>query len=193
MHRHGSTLYRAENLDVRNRHFGSPSDPQVLAEKEGAAEDGEQSTVNPNEVCSLLLTPAEEDLIDEGTRLLSSSPPSSRSDFGPFSALRPFDDADPRELASEGWDSDADWGFGGFEPCDSGMGGRDMGTPRRQKDSADAAAPLRRGKRQRDPWEKNRMLTWENLMLTCDFFQNAMLGKNRMLRKNRMSTWSTFS
>ena len=51
---------------------------------------------------------------------------------------------DPRELAGEGWDSDADWGFGGFEPCDSGMEGRDMGKPRRQKDSAAA-------KRQRDP------------------------------------------
>ncbi len=90
--------------------LGSPSDPQDLAGKEGAAEDGEQSTVNPIEVRSLLPTPAEEDLIDEGTRTRSSSPPSSRSDFGPFSALRPFDDADPRELAGEGWDSDADSG-----------------------------------------------------------------------------------
>ena len=94
---------------------------QVLAEKEGAAEDGEQSTVNPNEVRSLLLTPAEEDLIDEGTRTRSSSPPSSRSDFGPLSALRPFDDADPRELAGKGWDSDADWGFGGFEPLQASV------------------------------------------------------------------------
>jgi ribonuclease HI len=131
--------------------LGSPSDPQVLAEKEGAAEDGKQSTANPNEVRSFLFTPTEEDLIDEGTRTRSSSPPSSRSDLGPFSALRPFDDADPRELAGEGWDSDADWGFGGFEPCDSGMKGRDMGKPRRQKDSAAAAAPLRRSERQRDP------------------------------------------
>ena len=87
----------------------------------------------------------------EGTRTRSSSPPSSRSDFGPFSALRPFDDADPRELAGEGWDSDADCGFGGFVPCDSGLEGRDKGKPRRPKDSAAAAAPLRRGKRQRDP------------------------------------------
>ena len=41
-----------------------------------------------------------------------SSSASSRSDLGPFSALRSFDDADPRELAGEGWDSDADWGYG---------------------------------------------------------------------------------
>ena len=37
-----------------------------------------------------------------------SSSDSSRSDLGPFSALRSFDDADPRELAGEGWDSDAE-------------------------------------------------------------------------------------
>ena len=31
--------------------------------------------------------------------------------------MLPFDDADPRELVGEGWDSDADWGYGGPEPC----------------------------------------------------------------------------
>jgi hypothetical protein len=39
------------------------------------------------------------------TRASSSS--SSRLDFGPYSALRSFDQADPRELAREGWNSDA--------------------------------------------------------------------------------------
>ena len=39
------------------------------------------------------------------------------SDFGPCSAMRPLDDADPRELAREGWDSDADWDYKGPEPC----------------------------------------------------------------------------
>jgi hypothetical protein len=39
------------------------------------------------------------------------------SDFGPCSAMRPLDDADPRELAREGWDSDADWDYRGPEPC----------------------------------------------------------------------------
>jgi hypothetical protein len=60
--------------------LGSPSDPQDLAE--GATGDSEQSTANPIEVRSLLPTPAEEDLIDGGTRTWSSSPLSSRSDFG---------------------------------------------------------------------------------------------------------------
>ena len=75
-------------------------------------------------------------------------PPHSRLDQ---TSVRSFDDADPRELAGEGWDSDADWGFGGFEPRDSEVDGRDTEKPRRQKDSAATAAPLRRGKRQRDP------------------------------------------
>jgi hypothetical protein len=131
--------------------LGSPSDPQDLEEKEGATGEREQSTANPIEVRSLLPTPAEEALIDGGTRTRSSSPPSSRSDFGPFSAIRSFDDADPRELAGEGWDSDADWGFGGFEPRDSEVDGRDTEKPRRQKDSAATAAPLRKSKRHRDP------------------------------------------
>jgi hypothetical protein len=120
-------------------------------EKEGATGDSEQSTANPIEVRSLLPTPAEEALIEGGTRTRSSSPPSSRSDFGPLSSLRSFEDADPRELAGEGWDSDADWGFGGFEPHDLEVDGRDTEKPRRQKDSADTDDPLRRVKRQRDP------------------------------------------
>ena len=92
--------------------LGSPSDPQDLEVREGATGEGEQSTASPIDARSLLPTPADEALADGGTRTRSSSPPSSRSDFGPFSALRSFDDADPRELAGEGWDSDADWGFG---------------------------------------------------------------------------------
>ena len=63
-------------------------------------------------------------------------------------------------------------------------------------------------------WENNPMLTWEDLMSTWDFFQNAMLGKKchvdmRFSHVNMghlmstwhfspnmaltMSTWSTFS
>ena len=53
-----------------------------------------------------------------------SSSASSRSDLGPFSALRSFDDADPRELAGEGWDSDADWGYGNPEPGYADVDGR---------------------------------------------------------------------
>jgi len=86
---------------------------------------------------------------EHGVCLLRSS--SSRSDFGPFSALRSFDDADPRELAGEGWDSDADWGFGGPEPCGLDVDNRDKSKPRRQKDSTVATAPLRSSKRRRDP------------------------------------------
>ena len=109
-------------------------------------------SASPIEVPSLSPTPADEALAEGGTRTRSSSPSSSRSDFGPFSALRSFDDADPRELAGESWDSDADWGFGGPEPCGSDVDGRDKAKPRRQKDSAAAAAPIRRSKRRRDPW-----------------------------------------
>ncbi len=65
-----------------------------------------------------------EKVTDGGTLTRSSSSASSRSDFGPFSALRSFDDADPRELAGEGWDSDADWGYGGPEPCCADVDGR---------------------------------------------------------------------
>ena len=53
-----------------------------------------------------------------------SSSDSSRSDLGPFSALRSFDDADPRELAGEGWDSDADWGYSYPEPGYAEVDGR---------------------------------------------------------------------
>jgi len=80
--------------------------------------------MSPIDARSLLPSPADEALADGGTRTRSSSPSSSRSDFGPFIALRSFDDADPRELAGEGWDSDADWGFGGPEPCDSDVDGQ---------------------------------------------------------------------
>ena len=131
--------------------LGSPSDPQDLEVREGATGEGEQSTASPIDARSLLPTPADEALADGGTRTRSSSPPSSRSDFGPFSALRSFDDADPRELAREGSDSDADWGFGGLEPSDSDVDGSDKAKSRLQKDSAAAAAPIRRRKRRRDP------------------------------------------
>ena len=117
---------------------------------EGATGESEQSSASPIDARSLLPTPAAEALADGGTRTRSSSPPSSRSDFGPFSAQRSFDDVDPRELAGEGWDSEVDWGFG-FEPRDSDVDGRDTEKPRRQKDSADAAAQLWRSKRRRDP------------------------------------------
>jgi hypothetical protein len=131
---------------------GSPSDPRNLGTREGAIGEGGQSTASPSSARSLLPTPADEVQADGGTRTRSSSPSSSRSDFGPFSALRSFDDADPLDLAGEGWDSDADWGFGGPEPCCSDVDGRDKNEkPRRQKDSAAAAAPILRSKRRRDP------------------------------------------
>jgi hypothetical protein len=44
-----------------------------------------------------------------------SSPSPTGLVFGLFSALHSFHDADPGELAGEGWDSDADWGFRGPE------------------------------------------------------------------------------
>jgi hypothetical protein len=34
-------------------------------------------------------------------------------------------------------------------------------------------------------WEKNRMLTWENLMLTWDFFQNAI--SQHVLKKSHVN------
>ena len=49
----------------------------------------------------------------EGLTAAESSPSPTGLVFGPSSALRSFDDADPGELAGEGWDSDADWGFRG--------------------------------------------------------------------------------
>jgi hypothetical protein len=51
----------------------------------------------------------------EGLSAVESSPSPTGLVFGPFSALRSFVDADPGELAGEGWDSDADWGFRGPE------------------------------------------------------------------------------
>ena len=62
-------------------------------------------------------SPERERVEDGRTRTRSPSPSSPRSDFGPFNAMRPFDDADPRDLVGEGWNSDADWGYGGPEPC----------------------------------------------------------------------------
>jgi hypothetical protein len=58
----------------------------------------------------------------EGLTAVGSSPSPPGLVFGPFSALRSLDDANPGELAGEGWDSDADWGFRGPErgrssPC----------------------------------------------------------------------------
>jgi hypothetical protein len=44
----------------------------------------------------------------EGLMAVESSPSPTGLVFGPFSALRSFDDAAPGELAGEGWDSDAD-------------------------------------------------------------------------------------
>ena len=49
----------------------------------------------------------------EEPSVAGSSPSPTGLVFGPFSALRPFDDAEPGELAGEGWSSDADWGFRG--------------------------------------------------------------------------------
>jgi hypothetical protein len=51
----------------------------------------------------------------EGLTAVGSSPSPTGLVFGPFSALRSLDDADPGELAGEGWNSDADWGFRGPE------------------------------------------------------------------------------
>jgi hypothetical protein len=87
-----------------------------------------------------------------------SSSFSSRSDFGPYSALRSFDEADPRELAGEGWNSDADWGYGGPEPCCSEVDGGKETKHRRRKDSASDLAPLRRSKRRRD--HRARQYSW---------------------------------
>jgi hypothetical protein len=56
---------------------------------------------------------------DGPTPTRSSSPSSLGSDFGPFSAMRPLDQANSQELAGEGWDSDADWDYRGPEPCGS--------------------------------------------------------------------------
>ena len=55
----------------------------------------------------------------EGLMVVESSPSPTGLVFGPFSALRSFDDAAPGELAGEGWDSDADWGFRGPDSGDS--------------------------------------------------------------------------
>ena len=131
---------------------GSPSDPRDPGTRESAiGEDaigeGGHSTTRPIDAPSFLPTSANEVLAVGDTRARPSSPSSSRSDFGPFSVLLSFDNADPRELAKEGWDSDADWGFGGAEPCGLDVDDRDKSKPRRQKDSTAAAAPLRSSKR----------------------------------------------
>ena len=55
----------------------------------------------------------------EGLTAVESSPSPTGLVFGPFSALRSFDDAAPGELAGEGWDSDADWGLRGPDSCHS--------------------------------------------------------------------------
>jgi len=89
---------------------------------------------------------AKEKVTVEGTLTRSSSSVSSSSDFGPFSALRSFDDADPRELAGEGWDSDADWGYGGPELCCADMDGRAGAKRNRREDPPSSVAP-RRSKR----------------------------------------------
>jgi hypothetical protein len=135
---------------------GLPSDPRdpetrKSAIGEGAIGEGGHSTTSPSDAPLFLPTSANEVLAVGDTRTRPSSPSSSRSDFGPFIALRSFDDADPRELAGEGWDSDADWGFGGPEPCGLDVDNRDKSKPRRQKDSTASAAPLRSSKRLRDP------------------------------------------
>ena len=44
----------------------------------------------------------------EEPTVAGSSPSPTGLVFGPFSALRPFDDTEPGELAGEGWSSDAD-------------------------------------------------------------------------------------
>jgi hypothetical protein len=80
-----------------------------------------------------------------GTLTRSSSSASSGSDFGPFSALRSFDDAEPR-VAGEGWDSDADWDYGGPEPCCADVDGR-AGTKRRRRDNPASNVTPRRSKR----------------------------------------------
>ena len=129
---------------------GSPSDPHDLGARTGAIGDNGQSTASPIDMCSLSPSLADGALADEGTLTRSSSSSSSRLDFGPFSALRPFDDADPRELAGKGWDSDADWGYVGPEPCSSDVAGRDQAKQRRRKDAASDTAPFRRSKRRRD-------------------------------------------
>ncbi len=92
-----------------------------------------------------------------GTLTRSSSSASSRSDFGPFSALRSFDDADPRELAGEGWDSDADWGYGCPEPCCADVDGR-AGTKRRRRDNPAPSVAPRRSKRLLDSSALRRTL-----------------------------------
>jgi len=129
--------------------LGSPSDPQDLGVREGAVGEGGQSTASPIDACSLLPTPADEaqqmEAHEHGRplrpRLDQTSGPSAR-----------YGHSTIRELAGEGWDSDADWGFGGPKPCCSDVDGRGKAKPRRQKDSAVPAAPLRRSKRRRDPW-----------------------------------------
>ena len=77
-----------------------------------------------NDLLLTLATPEDKDFaaaqgrrspLAEGLTAVESSPSPTGLVFGPFSALRSFDDAAPGELAGERWDSDADWGFRGPE------------------------------------------------------------------------------
>ena len=124
--------------------FGSPSDPHDLGTRAGAIGDNGQKSASINDMCSLSPALADRALADADTRTRSSSSSSSRLDFGPFSSLRPLDDADPWELAGQGWDSDGDWGYGGPEPCCSDVAGRVKAKQSRRKDSASDTAPFRR-------------------------------------------------
>ena len=65
-----------------------------------------------------------------------SSSASSKSGFGPFSALRSFDDADPQELA----------GYGSPEPGDADVDGR-AGTKRNRRANPTSTEAPRRSKR----------------------------------------------
>jgi hypothetical protein len=145
-------IHHGEAIDPRalRNTFGSPSDPHDLGARAGAIGDNGRNTASPINMCSLSPTIEDGALTDEGTLTRSSSSSSSRLDFGPFIDLRPLDDADPRELAGEGWDSDADWGYVGPEPCCSDVAGRDKAKQIRRKDSASDTAPFRRSNRRRD-------------------------------------------
>ena len=85
------------------------ADPRELVE-EGWDSDADWGYGGQEPCCSPPLAP-----LDGGLTSRTSSSSSVGSDPGPFSVMRPLDDADPRELAREGWDSDADWDCGGPE------------------------------------------------------------------------------
>jgi hypothetical protein len=71
----------------------------------------------------------------EEPTVAGSSPSPTGLVFGPFSALPPFDDNEPGELAGEGWGSDADWGFRG-----PGSGRSSPSPPRAERGHLDAPA-----------------------------------------------------